>query len=499
MKLKHLRVGIVHSLIGKNDGVSIVIDQTVNAMVDMMDIELGNIFFLAAHSSPRFNAETNDIFWHKNEIHKRIIREFQQDPSEGLDAAIHEKALEAKAVIKEFVERNEIDLIIAHNTSHPYNFITAVGLGYYIEELRDQGIIWPKLMVWWHDSYFERPIFERPNAIVQKYLKYLPGNFVDGLAFINHGQIELAKRMYKKQNLPNLEAFFEHRASVVPNTSDVPWDWQKLDWDKVDRIYPPQDNYNDSFFKDIGLLDALEEKDLTLDDACILLQHTRVVPRKRIEVALDLAFKLEERFVLENQRKSVVVLVSGHSGDEQEAYKESLQEYYHKRIAEHPKSDVLLIFGEGSILSHRDIIVDKKYYKFGEIPSIIAAQGGIGTYFSEIEGFGNNLLEMISYGLPAVINKYQVYTEEIEHLGFELPASEKCVLTDDLVNEAYHLLTDIARRNWVVHHNLQVLYHKLDHSIIADKLTPLITNMFTRIFINSVNAKEMCDCGKNSN
>ena len=33
MKLNDLRIGIIHSLIGKNDGVSIVIDQTVEAMV----------------------------------------------------------------------------------------------------------------------------------------------------------------------------------------------------------------------------------------------------------------------------------------------------------------------------------------------------------------------------------------------------------------------------------------------------------------------------------
>jgi uncharacterized transporter YbjL len=61
MNISHINVGIIHSLIGKNDGVSIVIDQTVNAMVQDLGIALGNIFFLAAHSSPRFNAETNDF------------------------------------------------------------------------------------------------------------------------------------------------------------------------------------------------------------------------------------------------------------------------------------------------------------------------------------------------------------------------------------------------------------------------------------------------------
>lgn len=53
MKLNELSIGIIHSLIGKNDGVSIVIDQTVESMSRNLNINLGNFFFLAAHSSPR--------------------------------------------------------------------------------------------------------------------------------------------------------------------------------------------------------------------------------------------------------------------------------------------------------------------------------------------------------------------------------------------------------------------------------------------------------------
>lgn len=480
MKVQHLHVGIIHSLIGKNDGVSIVIDQTVNAMVDNMEMELGNIFFLAAHSSPRFNAETNDVLWHKSDAHKRIIKDFQSNNTNGLDELIHTQALYAKEVIKEWVERNHIDLIIAHNTSHPYNFITAVGLGYYIEELREQGIIWPKLMVWWHDSYFERPIFAKPNAVVQKYLKYLPGNVVDGLAFINHKQIDLARRMYEKQNLPNIDHFFEHRTCVVPNTSDIPWDWKAVNWEQDTPIYPKQDNYNDSFFNDIGLTLKLTRRGLKLEDACILLQHTRVVPRKRIEVALDLAFELEQKFLAKDEVKSVVVLVSGHSGDEQESYISYLEDYYKKGLMRFPESNVLLIFGEDCILSHRDIIVDKKFYQFKEVPSIVAAHGGIGTYFSEIEGFGNNLLEMMCYGLPAVINRYEIYKEEIEDLGFDLPAVDNCKITPKLVDQAYDLLTDVKKRNKTIKHNLEVLSEKLDHDIIGKKLIPLIENIFTR-------------------
>jgi len=480
MNISHLNVGIIHSLIGKNDGVSIVIDQTVNAMVKDMGINLGNIFFLAAHTSPRFNAETDEILWHKNYIHKKIIQHFTTEPPVELDNEIHEHALYAKSVIKNFVDKNNIDLLIAHNTSHPYNFITAVGLGYYLEELHGNGIIWPNVLVWWHDSYFERDRFKNPNAVIEKYLKYLPGTEIDGVAFINNDQPELAKKYFERFNMKNLDRFFNERSIVVPNTSDIPWKWQEQPWEDEKTIHPPQDHYNDSIFHDIGLECELDKRGFTMDDTIFLLQHTRVVPRKKIEVAIDFAFELEKKYAADGHKKCIAIIVSGHSGDEMEEYKKSLLQYHETRSNVDPDSNVVIVFGENRILSHRDIIVDKKYYKFAEVPSLIAAKGGLGTYFSEVEGFGNNLLEMISLGLPVLINRYEVFKTDIEQYGFKLPYIDEVILTPDLVDQGYKLLTDIKFRNQVVKHNLEVLRNKLDHKIIADKLQPLIMNMFMR-------------------
>jgi len=481
MKLSELRIGIIHSLIGKNDGVSIVIDQTVKAMSKYLKINIGNFFFLAAHSSPRFNAQTDEVFWHKSEVHKHILLNFNNENVEGLDELIHENALYAKKVIKKWVDDNYIDLIIAHNTSHPYNFITAVGLGYYFEELAAEGYIWPKQMVWWHDSYFERAIFSNPNPVIQKYLKYLPGAYVNSIAFINKQQIELGKKVFRlyNENL-NIERFFENRTTVVPNTSDIPWEWEHLNIGSETPIAPPQDNYNNSFLKDIGLEQEANSKGFSLDNTVILLQHTRVVPRKKIELAIDLAFELEKKFKKNHNPKCVAVVVSGHSGDEQNAYLNNLYEHYSEKCKADPDSNVLLIFGEHHVLSHRDIIVDTKFYKFAEIPSVIAAHGGIGTYFSDVEGFGNNLLEMISLGLPAVINKYDIYKEEIEKFGFILPAIDNTAITEELVEQSYRLLTDMEYRNHVVMHNLKVLKENFDHEIIARKLKPIIVSMFMR-------------------
>jgi len=480
MDISHLNYGIIHSLIGKNDGVSIVIDQSVNAMVKDLGIQLGNIYFLAAHSSPRFNAQTHDVFWHKNEIHKSIIRNFNQSDDGSLNKLIHENAMVAKDIIADFVQRNNIDILIAHNTSHPYNFITAVGLGYYFESLRSQNIIWPKILVWWHDSYFEREQFINPNPSIQKYLKYLPGTYVDGIVFINSTQPDLAMKVFKKYGNNRLEEYFADRTVIIPNTHDIIWNWEKNDWNGNALIYPPQDTYNRSFLKNIGLTALLESAGFIISDTVILLQHTRIVPRKKIEFAIDLAFALEKRFQRAMLKKCIVLIISGHSGDEQATYKEFLSEYYRMKMEESPRSAVFMIFGENHILSHRDIIVDKKYYNFFEVPSIISSFGGIGTYFSEIEGFGNNLLEMLAAGLPVIINKYSVYKSDLEPLGFDLPFIEDNILDPATIETAFKLVTDNVFRNRLIFHNLTILSQKLGHRIIAEKLAPLINNIFTK-------------------
>ncbi len=482
MNISNINVGIIHSLIGKNDGVSIIIDHTVSAMVKYMNIDLGNIFFLAAHTSPRFNAHTDEVLWHKNEVHKTILNHYSEEPKDiDLDALIHEKAMYAKKVIAEFIEENQIDLIIAHNTTHPYNFITAVGLGYYIEELRAKKIIWPKLLVWWHDSYFERERFSSPNPVIKKYLRYLPGTYIDGIVFLNSGQPKLAHQFFEGQNWNNTDLFFRERTVIIPNTIEIPWDFNCNIINNNTYLSPPGDNYNDTFFKDIGLIDEITKKGYTLDETIIMLQHTRVVPRKNIELAIDFAFSMEKKFLENKKNKCFVILVSGHSGDEQVDYKNFLIKYYYDKLKENQNSNVVFLFGEDIILSHRDIIVDKKYYRFQDIPAIISRVGGIGTYFSELEGYGNNLLEMMAMGLPVVINKYDIYKSDIEQLGFDLPAIEDGKLTDELIDKTYHILTDIKARNKLVNHNLCILTEKLDHKLISDKIKPIIDKAFTTI------------------
>jgi hypothetical protein len=100
MNIKNLKFGIIHSIVGKNDGVSIVIDQTVKAMIEYMGIPLGNIYFLAAYAPPRFNTSLDEIFWHKNEINRKIVKYFcEENPPRNFEKEINDNALYAKKTI----------------------------------------------------------------------------------------------------------------------------------------------------------------------------------------------------------------------------------------------------------------------------------------------------------------------------------------------------------------------------------------------------------------
>lgn len=479
MDIKRLNIGILHSQIGKNDGVSIVIDQTVQAMTQQMGISIGNIFYLSGISASRLQSFEHDIFWHRNDQNKFILDQFRSEPSEGLDEYILENALVAKEQISKFVDRNEIDLLIVHNSCHPSNFILSVGTHLYFDELRKNDIAIPKYLLWWHDSHFERERFQNPNPVVGKYLNMIPGPHVDGIVFINSQQAKMAyKYCEQNKNCNDLDSFFGKKTATIPNTCSIDWNW-KYKHEAGMPLHKNLDAYNDTFFADIGLLGELEKKGQTLDDCSILLQHTRVVKRKKIEHAIDFAFLLAEKYKVEGNDKTIALIISGNSGDEHDKYKDFLRDYYaSKRIAQPEFADrVVMLFAEQWVFHSREMLPDRKLYSFNEVPAVVARAGGMGTYFSEVEGYGNNLLEMLEGGLPVIINRYEIYDTDIKHLGFDLIETCDGEIFQEHIDKAYQLLNNSEEREKNVMHNLSTLENRLNHKVMGDILKKMIKDL----------------------
>jgi glycosyltransferase involved in cell wall biosynthesis len=481
MNLSKLNIGILHSLIGKNDGVSIVIDQSIEAMVRYMDVSQDNIYFLSALAPARLNKMEDEIFWHKNEANKYILKHYRTDPPEGFEGFIEDHVAQAEHLIAKFIDDYHIDLMIVHNASHPTNFVYAVAVGRYFEKLRQKRQYLPRYLLWWHDSHFERERFLHPNPVIKSFLNYIPGPYAHGIVFINTMQAALARRVYLHHfsNAQETRRFFNQHTAVIPNTCDIPWSWKRQPSTGDALLVPPMDNFNKNFFEDIGLLAELEELGASLDETLLILQHTRIVARKRIDYAIDFAFLMHERLSKKGHKKATALIISGHSGDEDDAYISQLRLHFDAKLKQAGDPEgVMLLFAEHRIFAEREVIIDKRYYRFRDIPGIIALHGGIGSYFSEAEGYGNNLLEMISMGLPVLINRYPVYKKDIERLGFMLPAIEDGQFTEAFLEAAEALVIDPQKRAEAVRHNLSILDKKLSHKVISKKMEKVLQNMF---------------------
>jgi mannosylglucosylglycerate synthase len=136
-------------------------------------------------------------------------------------------------------------------------------------------------------------------------------------------------------------------------------------------------------------------------DSTLLLQPTRIVPRKRIEQAIELTRRLG---------KKAVLVISHHSGDEGLDYERYLHEYAHIL-------DVPVKFAADYFAVHRATTSEgRKIYSLADAYS----QADLITYPSRIEGFGNAFLEAIYHRRPIIMNNYEIFKTDIRPKGFKV-------------------------------------------------------------------------------
>jgi len=313
-----------------------------------------------------------------------------------------------------------------------------------------------------------------PNPLMRRYLmEGVPGPHVEGIVFINRGQWNIARTYFKQltDRDPKIVDRLERSHIVIPNTCDVPGNWTAEP--DLEYFSPKLDPYNIDFLEAMGIQERLAVEGKSLKDCLIFLQHTRVVPRKRIDHAIDFCFAIADRFKKDGQNKMVFLLISGPTGDELSDDVADLTKHLNMRRLERPNLNVEIIWGENRIRSEREIINGIKYYSFAEVPGIVAHYGGLGTYFSDVEGFGNNLLELISLGVPPVVREYPVYLTDIAIYGFDIPSTPDGTMTPKLIEGAYKILTDVDHRKALVKKNVDVLVKNLGHNKIAENLSTL--------------------------
>ena len=323
-----------------------------------------------------------------------------------------------KQTIYDFVERFDIEILIAQNSlTIPMNIPLGLALTSFIAETGFPTIAHH------HDFYWERDRFS-VNAVAE----ILGMAFPPALPSIAHATI----------NTPAQEDL-SHRRGVssilIPNVLDF------------ENPPPEPDDYACHFRQDAHLE----------DDDIIFLQPTRVVPRKGIEHSISVVAAL-------NNPKAKLV-VSHQSGDEGHDYKMALQE-----MAQF--SGVDLRFVDEIVDDDRGLLPDgRQVYTLEDVYS----QSDFITYPSLYEGFGNALLEAFYFRKPVLVNRYSIFVSDIEPRGFRV-ITMNGYLTRDVIKHVQKVISDDSYRRDMVDHNYELGKAFFSYAVLRRKLRALITN-----------------------
>lgn len=458
-----LKYGVLHAAYGYPDGVSIVMKQIDQVLQENMGVSKEQIHYLVGRSREKSKQIVQkERFSDTYATNRLMIRKFEKGYSENDTLKIEKDIENIKKIIAEFVEKRNIDVIIAHNTSHPVNFLFSLGLSRYYKEQTQQKKKTPKYILWWHDSHLERARFLKPAPDVDKYLvEGIPGKYVEYILFINSLQYKEAQRYFTK--LDQEDSSFSH---LIHSNHDVVYNTTSLYINTFEDLTESKNKDDvEHFLKIFDVKKYLEEHNTTFDKTLFCLQHTRVIPRKRIDFALEYTFSLLHNLRKRGMYKSLYFLISGNDGDEGHKHSRQLRKL-HKKLSEKYNIDThFLIFAEE---------YDKKAIPFEDYPRIFAKLGGITTYFSEVEGFGNNLLEVLASGLIPIVYTYPVFKSDIEKYKFKLVALDEFIIDIDSQLEVISLLKSTRKRKVWVSKNLKILKDKFNHRIIKSKLTRAI-------------------------
>jgi hypothetical protein len=461
--IPNLRYGIVHARYGYPDGVSIVMGQIEGVMTKNLKVPKKNIYYLVGRSKIKNSRiKEHEILYDDSPVEELIKEKYSEGFGGGTSETIEQSINEAKEIIENFVKKNKIDVLLAHNSSHPVNFIYSVALSRYYRDAIAKGGKTPKYLLWWHDSHLERKHFSNPSRDVENYLlQGVPGSFVEYIIFINSLQFKQASRYLKlldKRN-PGFFDFMKKNHDVVYNTTDVFINkFRDLQGQELSKRV-------DGFFEDFKVKDLLRKKHLQLSDTLFCLQHTRLVNRKRVDFALEYCFALMEQLRKKGLYKGMYFLVSGHSA---KATRKRIEKLHKKLKKAYKIPNFFLVFAED--------FYDKTDITFEEYPKIFAKLGGFSTYFSEVEGFGNNLLEILASGLIPVVYTYDVFKKDIAKYRFKVIALDKYEINPNYLEETIDVLKNKTKQKEWVDQNLRILRRYFAHRTMAVKLIQAITS-----------------------
>jgi glycosyltransferase involved in cell wall biosynthesis len=325
-----------------------------------------------------------------------------------------------KSSIYQFIERFNLELLIPQNIlAIPMHVPLGLAM---TEVMAETGI---PAIAHHHDFAWERERFT-----VTAGADYLAAAFPPTLPSLVHVVINT---MQQKE----LARRYGQASTIIPNVIDF------------ESPAPGIDDYSRDFRREIGLS----------EDDILVLQPTRLVPRKGIEHAIELLRRLKE--------PRLKLVLSHPSGDEGDAYAKLL----HERIAD---AGIQALFIADRIGELRGLnAYGKKMYTLFDI----YPHADLVTYPSYYEGFGNAFLEAVYFGKPVVVNTYAVYARDIDPLGFKT-IEMSMLVTNEVVEQTHEILHNSSlRKEWAaINFDLGVKF--FSYSVARRKLAGRIAKLF---------------------
>jgi glycosyltransferase involved in cell wall biosynthesis len=447
-------IGIVHYKVGGTDGVSLEIDKWKTVLEDM-----GHKVHLCAGDLGQLEGTLiEELYHHLPEVERlntNTYIKFGDYNDEGeYRAELEGLAEKIEDGLLNFVRQKGIDHLIIENL---WSNVTSPPAALAASRLvRSTGI---PTLAHHHDFYWER---------------------VDGIALTNRTALELVEK-----NMPPRISWIQNvvinslaqdellerkgiTSSVIPNV----FDFESAPW--------RPDEYNRDFRQQLGFT----ETDV------LILQATRIMPRKGIELAFDFVNSLnqpERRARLESRGlydgrsftkdSRIALILAGHTEDE------ITGEYIKKLKRKRDETAADAIFIEDVIGGSRRTENEKKIFSLWDT----YVYADFVTYPSYWEGWGNQLLEALRAKLPLMLFEYPVYKADIEDnglsvvsLGSELTDGEDGLVhvparkIEEAADQAIELLANSSLREEVVESNFEIGRRHYSLNALSRYLLPII-------------------------
>ncbi|MEE8389503.1 MAG: glycosyltransferase family 4 protein [Anaerolineae bacterium] len=450
-------IGIFHYQVGRTDGVSLEIEKWKHVLEEM-----GHTVHLCAGDLGTTEGTLIEEMYHHRPDAERLnyntfceLRDYADDAAYRAELFGLASIIERK--IRVFVEKKGIDFLIPQNV---WSVAASPPVGIALARvMRDLHL---PTLAHNHDFYWERTggVALTCATAIELADEYLPPRdpLVRHVVINSLAQRELMERK-------GIES------TVVPNVFDFdapPWQ---------------PDEYNQDFRARIGL----RENDV------FILQATRIVTRKGIELAVDFCRALdspERRAHLKarglydgrsfDDDSRIVLVLAGYARDDVTGgYVACLKQKIERaRIA--------TLFIEDIVGGERQMRDGEKIYSLWD--TYVFAD--FVTYPSLWEGWGNQFLEALRARLPILLFEYPVYQADVADKGFrvvslgsEIQGRDDTGLAqvtpqaiEDAADQAVELLTDGRLRRETVAHNFQVGQRHYSLESLRGYLAPLTEN-----------------------